>query len=49
VSARDLRTQVAEALRRYSVYKQTAATSPEDSALGDRPGALPDRTVARAT
>ncbi len=50
VSARDLRTQVAEALRRYSVYKQTAAATPQaGSAVGDRPGALPARALASAT
>ena len=46
VSARDLRTQVAEALRRYSVYKQTAPGAPQaGSAIGDRPGALPDGAI----
>lgn len=48
VSARDLRTQVAEALRRYSVYKQAAAAAEARSAVGDRPGALPDRPVPDA-
>lgn len=45
VSARDLRTQVAEALRRYSVFKQRAAAS---KVGGDRPEAVPDRTLAGA-
>ncbi len=43
VSARDLRSQVAEALRRYSVYKQRAAAS---SAAGQRPEAPGERAAA---
>ena len=50
VSAKDLRTQVAEALRRYSVYKQTAGTPGDPgktaAAGADTPAA---RTLSRAS
>lgn len=35
VSARDLRTQVAEALRRYSIYKQNSVSKPQEANAAD--------------
>jgi serine/threonine-protein kinase len=51
VSAKELRTQVAAALRRYAAFKAvpTLGATPAGSAVAERARALPGKTVAGAT